>query len=136
MKTNNMTRTELTDSENANMVVLKMLEILRDGGWNVHTINDGEQSYDWCQALSRTALVDAMYWTGELTVAFVKAFDERIAVHRVLLIPENGLDVVTDYTYSMDGSDNFETCMTNLFARTLDKIGYQRVRYAGTLYGQ
>jgi hypothetical protein len=88
-------------------IVWNLLKHLNANGWLPHVVFDGE---DQVPATTPEAAMDAIFSVDDSTLILINANDSKLR-HGVQLIGGNGVDIISDYNYSADGSDNFEAVM-------------------------
>jgi hypothetical protein len=88
-------------------VVLHLIHTMAKHGWNVGKVWDGEEDV-YCK--NEQEAMDAAFAVDESTLCFYNT--KSMLTHSVFLVFGNdGWDVICDYNYSADDSDNFNSIM-------------------------
>lgn len=87
-------------------IVANLIAHLAAHGWAVDSVHDGETHYSTRDDMK--AAMEAIFAVDDSQVYFTNA---AARTHWVKLVLGNGTDLVSDHSYTPDGSDDFDTVM-------------------------
>lgn len=87
-----------------------LLDALKAGGWNPVLLYDGEENHEPPAGsyLSRDFIHEYVF---DLDISWLEFANAEGREHRIMLVPENDEDMLSDWNYSADDADGFNALL-------------------------
>lgn len=92
-------------------IVWNLLKHLEDGGWTVFEVDDTDEV---TQVTGSKHAMELIFDLDQADISVGNA--DRSRTHLIRLIMGNGIDIISDYTYSEGDRDGFEALMQDFNA--------------------